>query len=225
MKIAICMSGLTRTFKYCYPSFKKYILDRYDCDVFTLVSKDSNSDDIKLVDSKKCIIWENDPKLPECNYKKFCCKRYSLQGFLQQFLKIEVCNEMMKSYSKENNIKYDWIIRTRPDLMYTDYIDIDSFDKRYMYIPISHTGQRFFDNPKHFEKDFVFNYDSHPSMNDRMAICSEELMDVYSLRYKELDEIYKLMPGLHAEMSLHVHLRRHNVNIKFLPVMNNLYRS
>uniref|UniRef100_A0A6C0H0D2 Uncharacterized protein n=1 Tax=viral metagenome TaxID=1070528 RepID=A0A6C0H0D2_9ZZZZ len=33
-KIAICFSGHPRSYKKCYENIKKYLLDRYDCDIF-----------------------------------------------------------------------------------------------------------------------------------------------------------------------------------------------
>jgi hypothetical protein len=34
MKAALVLTGLLRNWEHAYPSFKKYFLDRYDCDVF-----------------------------------------------------------------------------------------------------------------------------------------------------------------------------------------------
>jgi hypothetical protein len=225
MKIALCLSGLARTFKKCYQSYIDNIINLYDCDVFVFVSKDANSSDMDLIKPTKKVILEKNPSLDEKNYVKYISKKYTIQGFLQQFWKIEQCHNLMLEYGKQNNIKYDWVIRSRPDIrMKRPIDDLKSLDNSYLYIPVHHPKQTFFDQESHYRKDYVFNYNEWPSMNDRFAIGSEKLMGIYAARYAKLDEYYKWRPLMNSEFSLNGHLRLNNVKIKFLRPMHELVR-
>ena len=99
------MSGLARTFKKCYQSYLDNILSRYDCDVFVYVSKDSTSDDMDVMKCAKKVVLEQNPILDEKDFAQYKrkCKRYSMQGILQQLWKIKMCHGLMLDYQKENN--------------------------------------------------------------------------------------------------------------------------
>lgn len=224
MKVALCLSGLARTFKKCYQSYLDYMINVYDCDAFIFVSKDQNSQDMDLIPSVRKVILEQNPVLDEKNYVKYKSRRYTVQGFLQQFWKIEECHKMLLEYKKEKNITYDFVIRSRPDICIIRPLELQKLDSKYLYISINSYRQKFFCNPRFFEKDFVFDYKTYWALPDRFAIASEELMGVYSRRYSELDAYYNKNPQLNSEWSLYGHLKNYNVPIKFLPQMHNLIR-
>jgi len=230
MKVAICMSGLVRTFKKCYQSYLDNIINHYDCDVFAFVSKSNNVDDIDLIDLADKVIVESDPVLDEKDYKNYKANKtrfYSIQGWLQQFWKIKMCHDMMLNYQEKNNIKYDWVIRCRPDLIITRKIDdLTKLDKNYIYVPVF--PPRFaIKVPNCYDEDYVYNY-SHNNgyMPDQFAIGSVDLMSKYAARHDDLDKILH-MEKIHAfcaEHALGRQLNYHNVKVKFLQPLINIKR-
>lgn len=222
MKIAICMSGLTRTFKQCYRSYLDNIINHYDCDIFTVVSLDSNAKDIDLIPQTRKIIVENEPHHDEKDYALYKFKRtinYTIQGWLSQFWKIKVCHQLMLDYQKEKSIKYDWVIRCRPDLMILRKIDdLNTLNKKYVYIPIFPEGDGL-DIKNNYCDDYFYDYvQNWGFLPDQFAIGSVEYMGLYSMRYDDLDKIThsEKITRFCSEHSLSRQLNFYNVKVKFL---------
>ena len=233
MRVAICMSGLTRTFKKCYQSYLDNIINVYDCDVFGFVSKDSNVADLDLIKWANKTVIETDPVLDEKDYIKYKAwhtKFYSIQGWLQQFWKIKMCHNLMLDYQKEKNIKYDWVIRCRPDLIVTRKIDdLEKLNRNYIYAPVCPIA--FLHKvPNCLQEGYVYNYsDNKGYMPDQCALGSVELMNIYAQRYDDLDKIIHMekipeMPSFCAEHALSMHLKYHNVKVKFLEPLIQIQR-
>lgn len=218
------MSGLARTFSKCYQSYLDNIISQFDCDVFVYVSKDANSDDMNIMKSTKKVVLEKDPILDErdlARYKRGC-KRYSLQGILQQLWKIKMCNNLMMDYSKKNNVKYDWVIRCRPDLKILRKLDdLSRLDNNFLYVP---AYNRFIDNWQGmYEKQFIFDY-SDGCVSDQFGISSVETMSLYAQRYDDLEKNCHSGGRLHPEGSLQYHLQKNDVKIKFLKPLIEIQR-
>ena len=224
MKVAICMSGLARTFKKCYSNYLDHILSRYDCDVFVFISKDANSDDLDVMKCAKKVVLDKNPVLDEKDLVKYKhrCKRYSLQGILQQLWKIKMCNDLMLDYQKENNIKYDWVIRCRPDLNILRPIDdLNQLDNKYLYVP---AYLRFIDKWKGmYEKDFIFDY-SDGCVADQFGMSSVEIMSIYAKRYDDLEKNCLSGGNAHPEGSLQYHLQHNGIKIKFVKPLIEIVR-
>ncbi|WP_454915508.1 hypothetical protein [Xanthobacter sediminis] len=97
---------------------------------------------------------------------------------LAMFYKIWACNKLRIEYQNKNNIKYDYVIRARPDLIMLNDIDLSMCDRG--KINQLNGG----------EARYVF---------DQFAISSPELMDVYSSVWTDLkdywdSEKYKEIP-------------------------------
>jgi hypothetical protein len=231
MKVAICMSGLTRTFKKCYQSYLDNIINLYDCDVFSVVNSDSNSKDIDLIKPTRKIIVENEPIHDEKDYIIYKAKRtnrYSIQGWLSQFWKIKICHQLMLDYQKEKSIKYDWVIRCRPDLQIIRKInDLNLLCKDYIYIPIYPVGVKL-NREEFFKEDYFYNYtDNNGYLPDQFAIGSVDSMGVYAKRYDDLDAIVHTEKTklLCSEYSLGRQLKMYNITIKFIRPLIGIQRD
>ena len=231
MKVAICMSGITRSFDKCCQSYIDNIISQYDCDVFTFVTNDSNVKSLDLMKHTKKILVDNEPKHDEKDYalhKARRTKKYSIQGWLSQFWKINMCHQAMLDYQKENNIKYDWVIRCRPDLyMFRKIDDLSKLDKNIMYIPVFPVGPKL-DIPELYAEDYIYDYkDNMGFIPDQFAISSVELMTIYAKRHDDLDRITHLENHhlLCSEYSLARQLNFYNVKIKFLKPMYGIRRG
>jgi hypothetical protein len=144
MKIALCLSGQMRTFRECYPSLKKFILDPLKPDVFIytdsykgITREVENLEDFKnekigeeelkdlyepktiVVETpkKNCTEEIDGIKVPELLKQK---EPKDYKGALPMFSQIYKCNELKKKWEKKNKFKYDLVIRLRPDIQFLE---------------------------------------------------------------------------------------------------------
>ena len=130
MKIAILISGFTRTIVHNFPKMKQ-IFDKYDCDCdYYLHLSNNESSDIwknikydtinilQLIKPIKCII-EDEVMFNETinlNQKRM-------------WYKINLLNKLKKEHEIHMNMEYDIVLRIRPDLYILDNnIDFTKFD-------------------------------------------------------------------------------------------------
>jgi len=194
MKVAIQISGQTRGKEEAFPSLKKNILDVLDCDIYIQTCEDSSSEgltnllsslDIKPIYldirkdffiKKNCIRPITAPKTDD-----------SIQRYFQQLYGLMLVNEARNN----SGIRYDWVIRTRSDLRYTNLIpDLSKLDSRKMYVPLR---------------------DDCLGMNDRFAISCLENMDYYCDTFNWIDTLDR--PFFNPETLL-----KHRMRIKGIEV-------
>ena len=148
-KIAIQFFGHLRTFEQCATSIKKYILSKYDCDVFVHTWSDTehstqtwhNSKSkirpinqsmlnkiVKIYNPKMILVEKqivsDDDTLIACLHDQQT-RTISANGMsfmLQSQIKV---NKLRKQYSKKNNTKYDMVIMLRPDIYLHNSLDIN----------------------------------------------------------------------------------------------------
>jgi hypothetical protein len=234
MKIAISLSGLPRQYKAGYEELKKWFLDRYDCDVYIHTWYDTQS----VFHTGHKFAPNVSYKFTEENYNEllelYKPKNYTFQkpipfdaNGLTSKLGVKLNVSLSTFYSlqhsfnliKESGIHYDYIIRTRFDLRFTDYISSEcTFLKDISLL-----------NPNQLNH---FQYSDDPSVrvaeiDDLFAIGSLEVMDVYCntfsyiLNYLYMNEEYKewlnnLIPDpehLVNESLLKFHLLKNNTTL------------
>jgi len=105
-----------------------------------------------------------------------------------------MCNELKINQEKINNIKYDCVIRIRPDGILNNEFTVESNYLNNIYLNI--TGP---------EKTWV---------DDTFAHSTSENMDKYSNVYLHLDEFYNKEQSLHPETMLRLCLDKYNLNSK-----------
>ena len=203
MKIALCLSGGLRNFKDTYHSFKHFLLDNHDVDVFFygLENKEGSikneKDLIELYNPKKFKINNNEfydnieSNIFNKNQNKEANTYYS-------FFNVIKCIELKSEYEKENDLKYDIVIRSRTDHFWfrelTDYELNTSLEK--IIIPI----------------EWSFKEVNSFGRFDGFAIGSSKLMDEYSYLYNNIDDYYsKINPILHGESMMGYHLMVNNI--------------
>ena len=119
MRIAILLSGFLRTILH---NFKKNgpLFSKYNVDYFVHISSNESIDEYnnyKIAPMQ--IIYELKPvQVMIENEFKDVSKEFS--NIRQMWYKFNVLNEMKNMYEKNNNIKYDLVIRLRPDVYIID---------------------------------------------------------------------------------------------------------
>ena len=177
MKIALCLSGQPRCVKQGYEFVKRNILDGNDVTVFCHVWETPEVADIEIYKPEAFMIEKsltNDlskytrvpPPQPNWKVKDPARSTYNqLYGILK-------CNELKKVYEETNNMKFDWVIRSRFDFAINAKIPFAELDNTKLHIPNCRmTPQRDFGN-------------------DQFAFSSSENMDKYADTFNRIDEFY-----------------------------------
>jgi len=165
MKIAVCFSGQIRTGIENYPNIKEFFGELYDdCDFFIhtwnfteyktyncsniasrpIIESVEKFEEIKKLYSPKKMIVD----IKHIGYET--AEKYGIQPLWYSFWKSV---ELKKQYELENNFKYDYVIKLRPDLVLNHHTCDDlikeintTYDNEFKII-----GWDGFDTPKHIQ--------------------------------------------------------------------------
>ncbi len=228
MKVALCLSGHFRNFEKCYHSLYRFILKPLNCDVFihtwdkigyqSVYKTDANLNDIKskidLINSlylPKCISIQNTNNMARfmdeaSKYASHLITQPKHPGHMaSMFYKINACNELRKEYEKQNNIKYDCVIRCRPDLLFTSGIESTLLNNLTQLIL-----------PK------IYNF--HNGYNDQFAISNSNYMNIYSSFYHELPGYFNAKNEYYPEKFMKWAIEKHNIKINFSNITYQIIR-
>lgn len=131
LKIAVGFFGHLRTYEYCAPYLKKYILQYHDCDLFmhSWTNLDHNSKTASLHDR---VPGKTDlKKITKAygNFKKIIIEKqiaedlgYTLSNFSlfaskSLFYSMKKVVDSIQEYINKTHIKYDYILLIRPDIL------------------------------------------------------------------------------------------------------------
>ncbi len=179
MKIALCLSGQPRMVQAGYEYVKRNILEGNDVTVFCHTWYDTKEDipDLSIY-NPEVLMFEPpiNPDLskytrvppPQPNWK---VKNPALSTYAQLYA-IHKCNEIKSIYEEENNMKFDWVIRSRYDFAINVRIPFEELDNNKLYIPNCRQTPG---------RDFG---------NDQFAFSSSENMNKYAEAFIRIDEFY-----------------------------------
>lgn len=231
-KIAMCISGYLRTFKDCYPTIKKNILDGNDIDIFIHtydkignssgwrhpidLSEDIDMDFLESIPNVKAIAvqkWDN-IKYQFEKFRKYQPRITNINVIATVFYKIYMCNELRKDYERENNIKYDLIIRMRGDQIFEKKINLN-FPKDKILINAYPWG----------DEDYIHHYVGEDCgqpggrnetewINDRFAVGIPENIDYLSELYLHFEELIENEKWVELEFLLHKHLSKKDIQLE-----------
>lgn len=209
MKLAVCISGQPRMFKKSYESIKSHILDKYDCDLYIFSWKKEDSSKIDKFNSWR---YQDEGTLEEYinlyNPKAYLIEKYTDEienqfikeenkyGFIREDNPVRRYLAMLYGIYQANQLSddkgnYDYIIRTRPDILY------NGFQLPKTNIMIDHYG----------------NGRTINSPGDVFACGIPVEMEIYSSLYYNVQYHFKedgIIPN--TEILLEHHLRKFNIN-------------
>lgn len=152
LKVALQLSGHLRTFKQCAPTLYQYLLDKYDVDIFmhTWSTINHNTKTWHQYTYKESNVVEEDVRqvYPQLKALKIevqqpvdkgcaCFKRnyidpgheFSIFGMEMQYYGIGQANQLRETYAEKHNVQYDWIVVTRPDIIFNIDVDLEDLVK------------------------------------------------------------------------------------------------
>ena len=185
MNIAICISGFIRNSLYNKSLFTNLIdnnpnmnfnifidtWDVYNSSISHAFIR-RNYDNFNKVDINKLIENYKPNVINIENYNNEIFNYYEhykgtniTQAVFSQFYKVQKCKRLMTDYMKSNNCKYDYIIRTRFDLIYNK-INLLNFDTNIMF----------------FEEEHISNW-----ISDKFSISNYQNFIIYSDFFDNLE--------------------------------------
>lgn len=223
MRIALCISGLLRTFEECFPLLKENIIlanPNIQFDLFGYINSKSISiasdgtifenKDINFENYKfKNLKVEEDPILPDLSYQKSVhtlTTKPTLEGNIYyQLYGGKKSNQQRLDYETKMGFKYDFVAKIRTDMKFLSSVDLSNLEKDCIYIPVAN---------------------DHHGLNDRFAIGDDRNMNIYFNRYdffmNRHDDIINYTT--HAESNLKIYLSRESVTVKRLDFSYSLRR-
>ena len=119
---------------------------------------------------------------------------------LSMFYSIMQCNFLKKSFEVKNGFKYDFVVRTRPDIEFSEPINYSKYDCSLVCVPQT-------------PKDLYFY------ANDHFAVSSSENMDSYSTAFINIPRLYYIdRVDFIPEILLRSHLNSLNIKTKEVPM-------
>jgi hypothetical protein len=204
VKVAICISGLYRTFNECYPTIKEYIINNNPNIEFDLIASFSIKENIiPEHDSSifKRIQFIEDSELPDLAYQKDKYT-YEVHGHVSNYYQLsglKQVNELRNQVEQDENIKYDFLLRTRPDIKFLSSVSLNNLDYNKIYLPYGH--------------------DHRGGYNDRFAFGNRHFMDAYLNRLDFWMTSHDNIPGYitHAEANLKIYFNALSIQVDRIP--------
>jgi hypothetical protein len=197
MRVALCLSGALRNFEDTFYSFKHFVLNRYETDVFFYGA--CNKQGVEHNSQTLTNLYQ--PKEFVINTESFY-KALNGNNTHYSFYNVLKCNELKTSYENKNNFKYDLVIRVRPDCFWFRYLNEEEITliKTNVLTPV----------------EWSFTCINACARSDAFAIGSSELMDKYSQTYNNIEEYSKTYVGNHPESLCGYHMQQQNIpNIEY----------
>ena len=213
MKYAILICGFLRSFELNLENFIKNVIYDNDIDIFIHKTKDefkdkyknkSNWEKIKKRINFKYILESDDVHL-SMNKKK--------NDIINQFYKFYLLNNIKNIIQIQENIKYDIVIKWRPDIFINNRINFNDINGSYIYIP----------------KDTKIDLEKLENINDDylcdiIAYGSNNIMNKYFNIYLYIKELINDY-GQCQESLLYKYLCKYNINYKVIDLSYNIILS
>jgi hypothetical protein len=182
MKIAICISGATRFPHEGFSSLESMILRNNNCDIYIHSYEGPEASElIKIANPKKFLLEDINKKIISISqYAQINkAKETNVENMYMMYWNIYKCMALV-------NDSYDFIIRTRSDLIYSSPINFVGADPKTIYIP--------------------FGGDWRGGLFDMFAAGGPDRMLYYSSLFQHLNEYAEQGIFAHPETMLRHHL-------------------
>jgi hypothetical protein len=151
MKVALCISGMPRSFKRCIDSLRRNFIDIYQPDIFISTWRSELRDDlfpesdtpeelIDLLQPKKFDI-EIFNQARQATFETNPFKSFADQGgrsvsrMIPMYYKIFAADTHRFIYERENKIKYDLVVRARSDLLFHSAVVLEPLPPNVVAFP------------------------------------------------------------------------------------------
>jgi len=179
MKVALLIYGHLRTYRQCFSSLKRNLLDRYSPDIF-IHTWDENEAATKT--------WHNNSMTREkidiehmiklykpISYKighqdsieddKVTGNRISIKGQQYMLSGINQVNRLKKEHEARNGFKYDMAIKIRPDILLKNPLNLENIDSSFLHIAGNSKTGEYSDNINDYKACDIINVGSSQKLD------------------------------------------------------------
>lgn len=233
MKIALCISGQPRNLLRNVPNLINNLIKPNNItDIFIHTWYDKSLDNthfdsaqpqldsrigVYLPDSDLYLIEHLNPKKILCEKPKTFDELNHLKNLptaiqkrlASNFYSVWMCNELKKNFELENNFKYDIVIKTRVDLEYFGFVELNKIvseiKENSIYTP------RIYQEMRQNDSYPINSGGSYSSLSDTFAFGTSVTVDGFCSVYPNFEKIYnEIYPYVYGEAYLgyqarHVH--------------------
>lgn len=228
MKVALCISGQMRFLESGFQKLNNNLLLPNNCDVFIhswfddsmvgenyssrwnyKVNQNITTDAINLYNPK--LYNFESPMDFNDKVDKYDEKRVlgvyprSIKASHSMFYSIMKCNDLKIKYEKDNNFKYDCVIRARFDYNLNTKIDVSKLDLNNIYVNNGCTHEKL-------------------CVNDHIAISNSDNIDYYSDVFNNIDNIYNEGSRYNPEVILGRYIHK-KLNVVEVNLNSNIIRK
>jgi hypothetical protein len=130
MRTAVLMSGLPREIEMTWRSLQRFVVNRLPGVDFFIYSGEHYPVDERVYQALKVKMYMVEPQFKHVEMEERINSHgyYAaehLNAYIQQIYGLKKVWEMKKFYEQVSGVKYDYVFRTRPDLLWMRYFDID----------------------------------------------------------------------------------------------------
>jgi len=221
-RVAIIFIGQLRTFESCKDHILKSLVDYYDADVFCHTWTSStvesrwkpitfDSHTVMDIENKLSILKPKKIQVDDYIEDKYITNPtllslfkdesnywYGMRGSrtIGHYYSLYACNKLKKQYEKENNFKYDIVIKTRYDIILRSPIinksDLSEIDNNFLYMGTSN---------------------SSCGVNPEVYFSNSQIMDDISSLYESINLYFQEGVIIYDEELFSHHLRCKNIPI------------
>jgi uridine kinase len=201
MRIAILISGYNRTFDSNIDNLFSNIIQEHTTDIFLHITDKQDED--KYLNNPiniNVIKQKLKPKISIINSNLKFSSNPKINNLLNQHYKFFQLNLLKNQISKIENIKYDLVIKYRPDLYFYDAINFNNLKNDTIYIP----SDSKIDKKK--LKSINDNY-----LCDTFAYGTDSVMNIYFEIFNHCSELSSTYGDVPETIQYH-YLKKFNIN-------------
>jgi uridine kinase len=207
MKLALLIAGYLRSFENNIENFISNIIKENDCDIYIHVTENEKNDKyLNKKTSLELLKQKLNIKIKIFSNNFHFSKIDKINNIMNQNYKFYWLNEERKKIEKIENIKYDIIMKIRPDVYLNQDICFNQIEKDSIYIPI--------DSKIDSKKLKSYN---DPYICDIIAYGIPKLMDHYFDFYLHLNE-YIEKYGAVNETLLYYYLNNNTISYHLISI-------
>lgn len=199
-RIAIYLSGRSKLYDKWFILQLDSIYSLYDVDIFASFNEEYNETFIKII-KPKLVNFEkyNYPYYLDLDKINRKIKDTKIYNMCSMFYNNMIAFKLIEKYMNLHNIKYDFYIKFRPDIINYKFPDlIDPVEINTIYTPDTY--------------HYGYNY----QINDRIAYGDYWSMKIYSELYYYIDTYTNHDVYIHPETLLSYHLKYFKINNKLI---------
>ena len=200
------LGGEDEVINACYKSFDKHLLSKSDVDVFfhtwdieyesSLVEKFKPKS--YITEPQK--VWSDDEMV---EWRQYQADDERVQAHYSRWFAAKEVNRLKKEYEIQNNFKYDYVMLSRFDMIWTRDIDFTQCDPSYFYIPGCSDASN---------HAWGWPVPGHNEVGDLWHISNSENMDRFCTLYDHINpyinEGCPIWKGISSHMLCKYHLEK-----------------